>query len=133
MTALVVDTHTLIWYLHKSPRLSSTARSAVYTAIEAGHPVYLSPVTLVEITYLVEKGRLLRQQLQDLLATLHRSDSGFIVQPFDLAVAEKLVAIPRDRVPDMPNRMIAATALYLKLPLVTADKQIQGIDLPTIW
>ena len=133
MPSLVVDTHVSIWVLARSPRLSSAAHLAIRKAIEAAYPVYVSSVTIVEIIYLVEKRRLLPQQLTDLLTTLHRPDSGFRVQPFDLAIAETIAKIPRETVPDMPDRMIAATALYLDLPLVTADRRIQMTDLQTIW
>lgn len=133
MTSLVLDTHSLIWYLHQSSRLSATAQSAIRSAIESGYKVYLSSVSIVEITYLVEKERLLSKQLEDLLTLLHKPDSGLAVQPFDLAIAEILAKIPRDQVPDMPDRMIAATALFLQVPLVTVDSQIQAADVPTLW
>ncbi|PJB74400.1 MAG: PIN domain nuclease, partial [Armatimonadetes bacterium CG_4_9_14_3_um_filter_58_7] len=35
--------------------------------------------------------------------------------------------------PDMPDRIIAATALHLGLSLVTRDSKIQGCGIPTIW
>ena len=73
-----------------------------------------------------------RQNLIDLKATLHRPDSGFKVAPFDFAIAEELENIPRDQIPDMPDRMIAATAQHLSLPLVTTDYRIQQSDVETI-
>lgn len=87
----------------------------------------------MEVTYLVEKGRLINNQLDELLSILHRKDSGFIVVPFDLAIAEVLPQIPRQIVPDMPDRIIAATALYLKLALVTFDSQIRDAKISIIW
>jgi len=36
-------------------------------------------------------------------------------------------------VPDMPDRIIAATALHLDLPLVTRDRAIQAAGLKAIW
>ena len=133
MSSLVVDTHSAIWYLNRSPRLSSSARNAIRAAIEAGEPVYVSTVSVAEVTYLVEKGRLTAQQLQDLIAVLHRPDSGFLAIPFDLAIAEVLPEIPRQVVPDMPDRMIAATARHLGLSLVTVDAEIRRAGISTIW
>jgi len=42
--------------------------------------------------------------------------------------------IPGETVPEMPDRIIAATALSLNLPLVTRDLKIQALtNLKTIW
>lgn len=38
-----------------------------------------------------------------------------------------------EAVPDMPDRMIAATALQLGFPLVTTDSAIRASGIPTIW
>ena len=131
--SLVVDTHSLVWFLARSSRLSSVARQAIRDTISSGLPVYVSSVTIVEVIYLTEKERLSRQNLIDLKATLHRPDSGLKVVSFDLAIAEQLESISRDQIPDMPDRMIAATAQHLRLPLVTTDYRIQQSEVETIW
>ena len=41
--------------------------------------------------------------------------------------------VSRDVVPDMPDGIIAATALHLGLPLVTRDQRIQSAGIKTIW
>ena len=51
----VADTHTALWYLHKNPRLSVRARTFMDDAALAGHGIALSPISLAEIVYLVEK------------------------------------------------------------------------------
>lgn len=38
-----------------------------------------------------------------------------------------------DIVPDMPDGLIAATALHLQAPLLTRDNQIRLASLQTIW
>jgi len=48
-------------------------------------------------------------------------------------VATALKDIPRNLVPDMPDRIIAATALHLGLPLVTRDRRLQAAGIDTIW
>lgn len=39
MSAVVVDTHMLIWYATKDPRLSAPARAALVNAEQAGAPI----------------------------------------------------------------------------------------------
>lgn len=132
-TSLVLDTHSAVWYWSRSPRLSAPAASAIRPAKEAGHPLFICSVSIVELIYLVEKGRIEASKLPEFLSTLRRPDSDVIVKPFDLDMAEALSRVPRDIVADMPDRMIAATALHLKLPLVTVDAQIRASDIETIW
>ena len=133
MTSLVLDTHAVIWHLCDSSRLSPSARAAIGSTTEGGSPAFVSAITVAEVTYLVEKGRLQKGQLTALLMALRRPDSDLRVQPVDLAVAEALGRIPRSAVPDLPDRIIAATALHLGLPLVTIDHRLRSCGLPTIW
>ena len=46
---------------------------------------------------------------------------------------QAIAQIPLETVPEMPDRIIAATALYLNIPLVTKDSKIQAANVQTIW
>ena len=133
MSDLVLDTHALIWYLEKSPRLTEPARTAIKSCLAAGRVIYISSVSLAEILYLDEKGRLPVGTLKKVLAEMSRLDSGLVEAPFVADMVEAMSRIPRDVVPDLPDRMIAGTALHLGLPLVTADHRIRAASLLTIW
>jgi len=133
MAGLVADTHAAVWYLLSSPRLSTKAASSIQAAIKADTPVYISSVSVVEVVYLVEKGRLPPLALERLTGELTRESSGFVVAALDLAVADVLRRVPRSEVPDMPDRIIAATALRLGLPLVTRDGKIRSSGIETVW
>jgi PIN domain nuclease of toxin-antitoxin system len=65
MAALVVDTHAAVWYLLNSSRLSTAAQRAMDDAADAGDPVYLSAVSLVEIVILSRKEDSLPWSLTD--------------------------------------------------------------------
>jgi len=133
MQALIADTHSAIWYIADSPNISLIATKAMDDATDFGEPIYVSAITLVEMAYLIEKGRLPEQDLSDLLKELQSPSSNFELVPIDLAVTQSLRKISRSEVPDMPDRIIAATALYLNLPLVTRDGKIRATNLTTIW
>jgi PIN domain nuclease of toxin-antitoxin system len=132
--AIVADTHAIIWYLVEPERLSQVALDALEGAIAAGSPVYISAISLIEICYLIEKRRIASDLLQRILAVLNEPDPSLIVVPIDLAISIAVQNIDRDTVPDMPDRIIAATALHLNLPLVTRDRKIQASQsIITIW
>jgi predicted nucleic acid-binding protein len=51
----------------------------------------------------------------------------------NLSIVQKLKNISRDIVPDMPDRIIAATALYLGMPLISPDMKIQLSGIEIVW
>jgi predicted nucleic acid-binding protein len=51
----------------------------------------------------------------------------------DDAVALAVSRVSRDAVPDMPDRIIAATAVHLDLPLVSRDGYIRVAGIEVIW
>lgn len=90
----------------------------------------MSVVSLVELTYLVEKGRVPEPHARRVIAEVRQDDqSAFELIPFDGGMA----TVPRNSVPDMPDRMIAATAVHMDRRLVTADTQLQRSVVPTLW
>ena len=132
MSSAVTDTHTAVWYFNGSANLSPVAAAVFRDAAAAGDPIFLPSICLVELTYLTERQRLPPLALRVLYENL---DPGGVLRlaPLDRHVAEAVGKVPRDLVPDMPDRIIAATALAMGLPLVTRDARIRSTTIPTIW
>lgn len=83
---------------------------------------------------MVEKGRLLEIVLQRILEAINNTDTALRVISVDLNIGLVIRQIDRSTVPDLPDRIIAATALYLSIPLVTRDNKIRSLNLiQTIW
>lgn len=95
--------------------------------------IYVASISVVEMIYLTEKGRLPEIALQRLSHALADPTTSLSIVPLDWAIAQRVRQISRDLLPDMPDRIIAATALHLNLPLVTCDYRIPAIGVKTIW
>ena len=133
MPDLVTDTRGLIWYLEDSPRLGPAARDA-FDACDRGEGViYVPTICLVEIVYLQEKGRIPVELKAQLDAALQTEATGLVMAALTPEIADAVACVPRSDVPDMPDRIIAATAVYLGLPLISRDRAIQLSDVETMW
>jgi len=93
----------------------------------------VSSITLAEMVYLVEKGRIPAHAVTQLTAMLDLASSILVDVPFDRAIAEALPRIDRAQVPDFPDRLITATALVFGVPLISRDAKIRVSGVATIW
>jgi PIN domain nuclease of toxin-antitoxin system len=133
MPDAVTDTHGLIWYLEDSPRLGPAARE-LFDACDRGEvAVYVPTICLVEIVYLAEKGRIPTDLKAQLDVELQAATSGLILVSLTPEVADAVARVPRAEVPDMPDRIVAATALYLGVPVLSRDRAIRLSQVATIW
>ena len=133
MPDAVTDTHGLIWYLEDDPRLGPAA-SAAFDACDRGEIVIFVPtICLVEIIYLQEKGRIQPYLKAQFDAALRSGTTGLALADLTAEVADALTRVSRTAVPDLPDRVIAATALHLKVPLISRDRHIQLSAVATIW
>ncbi len=133
MTNLVLDTHVLIWYFYDAPLISDPANNAINASLAALKVLYVSPISLAEILLLEEKRKINTGTLAKIQRELDRPDSVLVEAPFVAAMMEAMARIPRNIVPELPDRIIAATALHLGVPLITADHEIRAANVVTIW
>ncbi|OAI41484.1 hypothetical protein AYO38_03605 [bacterium SCGC AG-212-C10] len=133
MIGVIADTHAALWYTQNSPLLSNVAADAMDAVVLHGDSIGVSVISLVEIVYLVEKNRLSPQAFATLKSALLSESTGLVVAPIDIAVVDSLGSIARNDVPDMPDRIIAATARALGVPLVTRDYRITTSGVEVIW
>ena len=93
----------------------------------------VSSITLVEVIFLVERKRIEANQYQFVLQAFMDTESVFVETPLTIKVAESLATINAAEVPDMPDRIIAATAVYHQVPLISRDRKITLSSVETLW
>jgi PIN domain nuclease of toxin-antitoxin system len=126
---LLLDTHAVIWAAEGDRRLGPNARQELQSCGEG--EALVSDITLLEIAMLVAKKRIvisisLASYLQELAAM-------FPVLPIAPGIAAEAVglALPHS---DPFDRIIAATAKYHAIPLLTRDVHLaQYPGIATIW
>jgi len=133
MIAAVADTHAVIWYLAGDGRLSHRAREIIDSALADADAIAISSITLIEMVYLIEKGRISAQQFTQLASEIRKGESVFVESPVDLHIARALTRVDAAQVPDMPDRIIAATALRHSVPLISRDGKIRLSSVLTVW
>ena len=133
MISAIADTHTIIWYLYDDPHISKKAKRFIEATREQGNQIGISTITLVEIVYLIEKGRIKKDALTKLAGKLEDNQSVLREIPLTNTIVIELAKIDRNSIPDMPDRIIAATALHLDVPLLSRDEKIRVSRVETMW
>ena len=129
----VADTHTAIWYLWEPDNLSAKAVKAMDESMEVDERVGVSSITLCEVVYLCEKERIGGDAFELFMDAVRAANGPYEEVPLDSGVASMMRSIPRSVIPDMPDRIIAATALFRGVPLITKDRRVRDSVVPTIW
>ena len=133
MAHYVTDTHALIWHLQNSRKLSRKA-GALFREADAGRAVIVVPsIVLVELVYLAEKRRVDPAMTDQVFVLLRSGAQNYIVAPLEAETVQMLRGIDRSQVPEMPDRIITATAKQLGLPLITRDPEIAAGAVRVIW
>ena len=125
MKRYVSDTQCIIWYFTEDERRMPKAARAAFKAVGDGTAQILVPsIVLVEALFLAERQRVPRAILAELMALSDAPTSSICVVPLDLAVARAVSDFGPAAVPELADRIIAATARALNLPLLTTDPAI---------
>ncbi|MGH8779559.1 type II toxin-antitoxin system VapC family toxin [Paraburkholderia sp.] len=130
---IVLDTHTLVWWVHGDDTLSKKAKAAITRELDGGQ-IVVSAISAWEIAMLVEREKLvLSMDVGSWLATVGEIDAVRFM-PVDNEISVKSVELPGEFHKDPADRIIVATARKLAVPLVTKDEKIRAYaHVKTIW
>ena len=123
--SLLLDTHTLLWWLSDDPALKAEAREAIG---QASTIIYVSAASAWEISIKKALGKL--DSPRDLHAALVANH--FQPLPFTIVHAISAGQLPRHH-DDPFDRMLIAQAQAEQLTLVTHDTMFRPYGIPIIW
>ena len=130
---ILLDTQALAWLVRRPQRLSQTARRTIER--ESGRAgLAIASATLMELAQMAAAGRVTivrppAEWLKDLVA-----ESAVEVRELTVDIATVAAYLPPSFPGDPFDRLIAATAIVGRMPLVTSDTRIQRSRVVrTIW
>ncbi len=119
----LLDTHVLLYWLQRDPRLSE-AQGEILSEASPDAPVWVSDISLWEVATLVNLGRLsLRLPLRD---WLEAAVAPPLVRRVSISptVAAAVAELPDDFHRDPADRIIVASTLTIGATLLTQDRRI---------
>ena len=124
----ILDTHTLLWSIFNSPKLSETSQKII---ADKDINKFVSISSIWEISI---KNRIGKLPLLNGLAGIYTDIglNGFGVLGIDQQCIEIYATLPLIH-RDPFDGIIIATAIAKNMTIITADENIQEYDVPWIW
>jgi len=130
---ILLDTHSLMWWVNETKRLSPSANAAI-DGEAAGGRILVSSITAWEMALLVKGGRIdFAGSISAWLTRIQRFKPIEFI-PVDNDIGIEAVNLPGEFHKDPADRIIVATARKFGAPIVTADEKIRAYrHVRTIW
>lgn len=124
MSQYVTDTHSLIWHLSQPRKLSTKIRRVFQEADQGQAQILVPSIVLMEVIFIGDRQRIPEALVNRLFKIDEVAGAAYQVVPLSKAVAVTAHDFGPAVIPEMADRIIAATAKYLNLPLLTFDPAI---------
>lgn len=128
-TKITVDAHSLIWFLDVDLKykLSDSALKAIRKAQQES-VIYIPIIAIMEIVYLIERGRI-NTSFDSFMSAIEHNSS-FEIIPLDTDLLKIAISLQGLEIHD---RLIIATAIMTKSVLVSKDMTIRSRGFNVIW
>jgi PIN domain nuclease of toxin-antitoxin system len=126
---LLLDTHTLLWFLAADPQLSATAKAALE---DPANERWLSPISLLEIALKVRLKKLALSDPFGVLFPAQLAANRIQLLPMAPRHIEPLTTLPLHH-KDPFDRLIAATTLVEKIRVVSVDAILDAYGVTRLW
>lgn len=133
MSQYVTDTHSIIWYLSQPRKLTSRVRRVFQDADRGQTQILVSSIVLLEAIFIGDRQRIPASLVNRLFNIDEAPNAAYRVVPLSKAIAVAARYFGPVAIPEMADRIIAATAKSLNLPLLTSDQAIIESELVEVY
>lgn len=124
----IADTHALVWWLNRDPRLSGTAQKFISSS---NNEILVSAASAWELSIKNRSGKLNAQSLLDRFEEA-MEEQGFGLLPISIDHALRAGALPPHH-SDPFDRMLVAQAQAEHVAVVSADKSFDAYAVRRLW
>jgi PIN domain nuclease of toxin-antitoxin system len=125
---LLIDTHTLIWFIEDAPEMSEKARNLI---TDIDNPCFVSIASIWEIAIKLSIGKLKMKYPFDKLSTLLWENSIELL-PIRIEHTKELISMPFHH-KDPFDRLIISQARIEHLTIISKDDNFRSYDINQIW
>lgn len=126
---LLLDTHTLYWYIEGDPNLSRTAQTLIQ---DATNDVFISPASYWEIAIKLNLGKWTLNRPYQEFADLATLTYGFAILHIQPTHTANLIGLPPHH-GDPFDRLLVAQALAEGLSIVSIDDKLDAYGIIRLW
>lgn len=126
---LLLDTHTLLWFLRNDSRVGTNAKAAL---LNPANERWLSPISLLEIAVKLSIGKLTLHAPFGMLFPAQLEANRVQLLAIQSGHAEKVASMPLPH-RDPFDRLIVAQALVEDMTLLSVDAVFDAYGVSRIW
>ncbi len=126
---LLLDRHTLLWYLLDDPRLSEAARDAIADPL---NDIDVSPASYWEIAIKIGLKKYALPEPYDVFMKRELAENRFRILPIEPRHTTVLMTLPLHH-RDPFDRRLVALAMIEDIPLVSADSILDAYPIRRQW
>jgi len=126
---LLLDTHTLLWFVLGDAQLSAAARQLIE---DATNPKFVSPATYWEIAIKISIGKYALNETYETFIDRAIRQNGFFILPIEPRHTALLINMPFHH-RDPFDRLIIAQAIVEGIAIVSADPVFDDYSVQRLW
>lgn len=126
---LLLDTHTLLWFVLGDASLSATARQLIE---DAANSKLVSPATYWELAIKISIGKYALHEPYETFIDRAIRQNGFLILPIESRHTAALINLPFHH-RDPFDRLMVAQAMVENLVLVSADAVLDAYPIQRLW